>query len=188
MHSLASFFGRAGGVGAGRSLQRLQAAAVRFTTTTTTETSATDSKTTTIESRYPVRYTQELAWSDMDGFGHMNNARYLTYFENARIKYLQEMDKSVLDNKSPVNIVIGEVQCHFKSAVSWPGSVTTQIGVTEIGESYFVNRYRMICDATGKVASEGWARVVTVNSDNGRKTKVPERVIEGIHKLETPFL
>ena len=33
----------------------------------------------------------QLRYVDMDTFGHINNANYLTYFEEARIKYLDDI-------------------------------------------------------------------------------------------------
>ena len=34
---------------------------------------------------YPFRHEVQTRWKDMDVFGHVNNANYLTYIEDARI-------------------------------------------------------------------------------------------------------
>lgn len=36
---------------------------------------------------YPVIYNQNVAWGDMDAFGHVNNTVYYRYIESARICY-----------------------------------------------------------------------------------------------------
>ena len=33
----------------------------------------------------------ESRWGDMDGLRHINNAKYLTYFETARLEYLSTL-------------------------------------------------------------------------------------------------
>ncbi len=37
------------------------------------------------------RWRIQMRWSDMDELQHVNNAVYLTYFEEARLRYLHEM-------------------------------------------------------------------------------------------------
>ena len=39
----------------------------------------------------------EIRWRDMDGFGHVNNAVYLTYLEEARDQFLTELLGHVTD-------------------------------------------------------------------------------------------
>ncbi|WP_459075898.1 acyl-CoA thioesterase, partial [Legionella pneumophila] len=36
--------------------------------------------------------TFDIAWGDMDALGHVNNARYFDYFQEARIDWLRELD------------------------------------------------------------------------------------------------
>ena len=38
-------------------------------------------------------YPQEVAFRDLDVFGHVNNAVYLTYIENARLAYARDVLK-----------------------------------------------------------------------------------------------
>ena len=40
---------------------------------------------------YRYVYTQEVAFRDLDAFGHVNNGVYLTYIENARIGYARDV-------------------------------------------------------------------------------------------------
>lgn len=37
--------------------------------------------------QYPVIHQQDVAWGDMDAFGHVNNVMYHRYVESTRIKY-----------------------------------------------------------------------------------------------------
>ena len=39
----------------------------------------------------PVEFVQEVAWGDMDAFGHVNNVLYYRYIESARLAYLMKL-------------------------------------------------------------------------------------------------
>ena len=41
---------------------------------------------------YPVIYEQQVAWGDMDAFGHVNNVIYYRYIESARVCYLDKLN------------------------------------------------------------------------------------------------
>ena len=41
---------------------------------------------------YPIIYEQNIAWGDMDAFGHVNNVHYYRYMESARIRYLSGLN------------------------------------------------------------------------------------------------
>ncbi len=40
---------------------------------------------------YPVVVEWDVAWGDMDAYGHVNNVVYFRYFEQARIAYLERI-------------------------------------------------------------------------------------------------
>jgi len=68
------------------------------------------------------RYAITVRYGDMDTLGHVNNAKYLTYVEQARIVYVRDlgmwngavsqygiiMARAVVDYKSPVTMDDGE--------------------------------------------------------------------------------
>ena len=59
-------------------------------------------------SYFPFHYKLKTRWKDMDAFGHMNNAVFLTYFEDARIALfdrwnLQPHGKSLIVAKIVIN-------------------------------------------------------------------------------------
>ena len=55
-------------------------------------------------------------FSDLDAFGHVNNARFLTYFEEARVAYLSAL-QIFIPPASPVTIVINKAQCEYLAPV-----------------------------------------------------------------------
>lgn len=65
---------------------------------------------------YPVIYEQNVAWGDMDAFGHVNNVIYYRYIESARICYLDVLNIFKLD----INTVVASSQCKYLKPVFYP--------------------------------------------------------------------
>ena len=62
------------------------------------------------------KYTQQIAWGDMDSFQHVNNVIYYRYFESARVYNMRLMSKkfpSFLSNKG-VGPILASSYCRFK--------------------------------------------------------------------------
>ena len=45
-----------------------------------------------LTSQFPVVLSQDLVWSDMDAFEHINNTVYFRYFEDVRIEYFKKIN------------------------------------------------------------------------------------------------
>jgi acyl-CoA thioester hydrolase len=59
--------------------------------------------------------TIEIRWRDMDGYGHVNNAVYLTYLEEARDAWVQEVLGKVTDTW---HFVLARVAIDFKQELT----------------------------------------------------------------------
>ena len=69
--------------------------------------------------QYPVIYEQQVAWGDMDAFGHVNNVIYYRYMESARIAYFDELNILSQD----VNTVVATNQCKYIKPMFYPDRV-----------------------------------------------------------------
>src|SRR5687768_10109022 len=61
-------------------------------------------------------HVQEVAFRDLDAFGHVNNAVYLTYLENARVTYMREV--LGVDSLSALLVIVASVKIDFRSRAS----------------------------------------------------------------------
>lgn len=116
----------------------------------------------------------EVAWGDMDAFGHVNNARYFTYFEIARILWFQAkgvmMDGLRVGDVGPI---LASTSCRFKAPVTFPDTLEIAIEVIDVGEDRFSHRYTVRSEALGRVAATGEALVVSYDYAKGAKAPVP---------------
>jgi acyl-CoA thioester hydrolase len=80
-------------------------------------------------------HAQEVTFRDLDVFGHVNNAVYLTYIENARIGYMRE----VLGVESPEDllVIVAKVSIDFRSRASLGEVLEIGARVPRIGTKSF---------------------------------------------------
>lgn len=96
--------------------------------------------------------TIRVRWSDCDAFGHVNNASYLSYFEEARIDYW----KTVVPDVPFTGMAIVHATVDFRGQ-AFPGdTLTIRAAVTELGRTSFWAAYEVLRGdtvmATGRTA------------------------------------
>ena len=71
----------------------------------------------------PLLFRTELAvrWRDLDAFNHVNNAMYLRYLEEARLRWLMALDGPWMDDQ--VAPVVASALVNFKRPIAWPEDV-----------------------------------------------------------------
>jgi acyl-CoA thioester hydrolase len=110
----------------------------------------------------------EIRWRDMDAFGHVNNAAYLTYLEEAR----DEMFHRMLDPQTVHRIVIRRVEVDFLTELTQDDDmVDVAVRVERIGQSSIVTREAVTALSDGRTAAQG--RTVLVHTEPGRRASSP---------------
>jgi acyl-CoA thioester hydrolase len=137
-----------------------------------------------LRAEFPVIVEWPVAWADMDYFRHVNHARYLTYFESARIQYLERIGFRELTEARQVGPSLASTQARYRRPVTYPDTVVVGARAVDIGGDRFTHEYRLVSRATGNVAAEGSALLVSYDYAAGRKTPLPSEVCAAIASLE----
>jgi acyl-CoA thioester hydrolase len=103
-------------------------------------------------------------WRDTDALGHVNNAVYLTYLEEARDAfYLRALG-------DPIYVVV-RLEIDFRAEVRHADrSVSVEIAVERLGTTSLTTR-ETLRTADGELAAE--ARVITVRWNQDQRAVVP---------------
>jgi acyl-CoA thioester hydrolase len=120
--------------------------------------------------------TATTRWADMDGFGHLNNARYFELIDTAIDCHLQETVGEAAEDPDTIG-VFAEASCRFFREMSYPAPIELGVTVERVGRSSIV--YRVGLFQGGELAAaEGRVVVVYVdNTDPARPaTEVPAAV------------
>jgi len=116
------------------------------------------------ETEMPVRFR------DIDAVGHVNNAVYATYLEQARIEYIEAvMGTEVVESGS----VIVHLDIDYERSIEHGADVTVGVRVPEIGGSSIPMEYEIRAD--GATAATGSTVMVTVDPETGSARPLPDR-------------
>ncbi len=133
---------------------------------------------------FPIRVTERVRFRDMDSYGHVNNAVYLSYFEAARMAYLERI-KLTLDLAKPgVGPILAETSCRFRLPLTSPDTIDIGARVTQCDQRWFKMDYCVVSRAQGAVAAHGNGRVVAYDYAQARVANIPDAVRDAIRTLE----
>jgi len=124
---------------------------------------------------WPTRVTVPVSWSDMDAFGHVNNTRYLTWFEDARIAWFEACDvmaDMTVPGKVGVGPILASTSCRFLRPVAYPDEITTETRAVNMGRSSFTMAYRVHSKRLGAVVAAGDGVVVMVDYATGKSVPI----------------
>ncbi|MGB0466421.1 MAG: acyl-CoA thioesterase [Pontibacterium sp.] len=114
-------------------------------------------------------------WGDMDAYGHVNNALYMRYLEEARVQLLAKSG-ATMDGKG-IDPVIINVGCTFMRPITYPDTVRIDCYVAEPGRSSFMTYYRLFSEADAETpVSEGYSKVVWMDHQTGRSVPLPDSI------------
>jgi len=130
--------------------------------------------------QYPVIYAQNVAWGDMDALGHVNNAMYYRYIENARLAYLGALD--LLNER--VSTVVSSNQCRYLKPVVFPDHLKVAARIEEIRNSAFRMHYLLWSEQQQRIVATSEAVIVCIDKNTLQKTEIPQHIREKIKALE----
>jgi acyl-CoA thioester hydrolase len=128
-------------------------------------------------------------WGDMDALRHVNNTRYFSWFESARIAYFDRVGAIPGGGKvvglGEVGPILASTSCDFLRPVTYPASILAGARVIEIGKSSLRMEYAVArTDAPEDLCAKGTGVVVLVRYATLEKVRLPDEVRVAIAALE----
>jgi acyl-CoA thioester hydrolase len=85
----------------------------------------------------------EVRFADVDAFGHVNNAKYLTYYEQARVKYFNDIVDWTYD-WSKEGIILAKADINFIMPIHFRDDITVFTRCSRLGNKSFDLQYQII--------------------------------------------
>ncbi|GAB3665282.1 acyl-CoA thioesterase [Halopiger thermotolerans] len=131
----------------------------------------------------PITVDVDVRYRDLDTMNHVNNAVYASYFEEARVAYVDEVFDVDLEN---LNFVIAHLEIDFGRPLTIEDDPTVTAEVTELGNSSATMAYDLRVD--GDSVATGESTVVFVDPETKRPGPIPAAIRERIVAHEGPEL
>jgi acyl-CoA thioester hydrolase len=100
--------------------------------------------------------------------GHLNNAIFSTYLEQARLAYFGEAERM-----PQADIILARTEIDFRAPVSLGETVEIEVRPTRIGTKSFELSYEL--RASGRLVAEAKSVLVGYDYDRSESTEIPER-------------
>lgn len=108
-------------------------------------------------------------WGDMDNLGHVNNATYFSYFEQARIEWLDEIDVSLTGDTGPVVIT---AQATYLKPVVYPADIIIRMLMHSPKRSSFMVDYTLLQGTDVMVTGE--TKIVWIDYKKASSIEIPD--------------
>ena len=114
-----------------------------------------------------VTHVEQVRFRNLDPMGHVNNAVFLTYIEQARAALLAEVGAAT--GLEDMNMIVARVEIDFRAPVRFGQEVEISVHASRFGTKSFDLDYELRVD--GEVVAE--AKSVQVAYDYARREPVP---------------
>lgn len=118
----------------------------------------------------------DVRFRDIDAMGHVNNAVYATYVEQARTAHFREVSDLSLDE---MPTVLASLSIDFRAPVELgDGPVTVELEIPELGQSSIPMEYTLRTEEG--IVAEATSVQVIIDPETGKSTSMPDNLREQI--------
>ncbi len=127
----------------------------------------------------------EVRYGDLDPQGHLNNAKYLTFFEAGRINYFTHLGifkpgQSFMD----VNVIMAEARVTFLAAVEYGMPVKVGVRTSKMGNKSMTVDQNIVHAETGEVLASGQVILVAYDYHARKSVSISDTMREKISRFE----
>jgi acyl-CoA thioester hydrolase len=130
---------------------------------------------------YRFVHTEEVSFRDLDAFGHVNNAVYLTYIESARIGYMREV--LGIESLEDLLVIVAKVAIDFRTRATLGETLEVGARVSRIGTKSFAMDHE-IRGPDGRLVAAAATTLVTFDYRGDATMPVPDLWRERIEAYE----
>ncbi|MEM7053670.1 MAG: thioesterase family protein [Pseudomonadota bacterium] len=121
----------------------------------------------------------DVRWGDMDAFGHVNNAAYLSYLEQVRTLWLKHVGCGLNDFDS--GPVVANINLNYRQVLNWPERLKVTLRPESPGRSSMKLHSEILAVAEEKGArpmlyADGTVTIVWIDKKTGESVPLPSAI------------
>jgi acyl-CoA thioester hydrolase len=117
---------------------------------------------------FPFVHRETVRFRDLDGMGHVNNAVFSTYLEQARLAWFGTAETLPLSD-----VILARTEIDFRSPVAMGETVEIGVRASRLGTKSFELEYEL--QAGGRLVAEAKSVLVGYDYSRGESSTIPER-------------
>lgn len=126
----------------------------------------------------------EVRYGDLDPQWHVNNARYLTYLEQARMGYLKQLGLFEGNDFFAFNLIVADIHITYRAPITLGQPVRVWMRTERIGYKSLTFVYEIHDDQSGQLLATAESIMVTFDYHQQKSILVPDQWRQAISQLE----
>jgi acyl-CoA thioester hydrolase len=118
-------------------------------------------------------HSLQVRFRDLDAYNHVNNAVYLTYFEEARIAFVTAIGMRSLFSPER-STVIAHAEVDYRAPAQLGDLLDIEVTVGEVRKTSYELNYRIVRRSDGRLIATGKTVQVCFNFVLNAPTRLPE--------------
>lgn len=122
-----------------------------------------------------IRVPLSVRWRDLDAFNHVNNSKFLSYLEEARLRWMVTLPGHGMDEH--VAPVVAAAHLNYRRPIEWPNEIDIELFVERLGNTSLSIGHRIVgASDPGAVYCDGNVVMVWIHRETGQPAALPEPV------------
>lgn len=114
-------------------------------------------------------------WRDLDAFNHVNNSKYLSYLEEARLRWMLSVPGQGLDDG--IAPVVAAAHLNYRRPIEWPAEIAIELYVERLGNTSLSIGHRIVAaDDRNTLYCDGYVVMVWIDRSTGQAAPLPAAV------------
>ena len=136
-------------------------------------------------SEFHFHHPVEVRYGDLDPQGHVNNAKHLTYFEQARVAYMIERGLFTKDQSfMEIGVIVADIHLTFLEPIYFGQNIKVGVHVAKLGNKSMTWEQNIVDADTGRELSKGEVVIVTYDYKTEKTISVPQEWREKFSQFE----
>lgn len=112
---------------------------------------------------------------DCDALGHVNNAVYFTYFEQARFHHWRSLGYDIRTLPPGVpGFILARAECDFEAQASYGDELEVRLTVSAVGRTSFTYEYELVKVETGERVAAARSVQVCFDYQTQKPAPIPQ--------------
>lgn len=114
-------------------------------------------------------------WRDLDAFNHVNNSKFLSYLEEARLRWMMTLPGEWIDDN--VAPVVAAAHVNYRRPIEWPNEIVVELFVERLGSTSLTIGHRIVsAQASDVLYADGNVVMVWIDKQGGQAAALPDVV------------
>lgn len=122
-------------------------------------------------------------FGETDLLGHVNNASYFTYLEQARVEFFKELDSG--EGAKSWQFILASTKCDFLAQAYFDQALTVVTKVTRIGNKSFQLAQPIYDSKTGETIADAESTIVYFDFGDQKSKSIPAEMREKLEQYLT---